>query len=68
MHLVSVEYYVSDPKANEGDAPDLEGQAFEVLPEGHPLFPGYALHAWIWKHNPSGTVADFNPKVSCSDA
>lgn len=68
LHLVSVEYYVPDPDANEGDAPDLEGQEFEVLPEGHPLYPGYALHAWIWKHNPSGTFADFNPKVSCPDA
>lgn len=68
LHLVSVEYYVPDPDANEGDAPELEGQAFEVLPEGHPLYPGYALHAWIWKHNPSGTFADFNPKVSCPDA
>jgi hypothetical protein len=26
----------------------------------------YILHAWIWKHNPSGVFQDWNPKVSCS--
>lgn len=25
----------------------------------------YALHAWIWLENPSGMIADWNPKVSC---
>lgn len=23
------------------------------------------LHAWVWKHNPAGTFAQFNPRVSC---
>jgi hypothetical protein len=23
----------------------------------------YVLHAWIWKHNPDGMLADFNPAV-----
>lgn len=23
------------------------------------------LHAWIWKHNPSGTFAEWNPNVRC---
>ncbi|MGH2385699.1 MAG: hypothetical protein ACRDGB_11715, partial [Candidatus Limnocylindria bacterium] len=25
----------------------------------------YALHAWIWKENPSGLYAGFNPEVTC---
>jgi hypothetical protein len=25
----------------------------------------YALHAWIWQHNPAGIFEDWNPKVSC---
>jgi hypothetical protein len=26
----------------------------------------WVLHAWIWKHNPDGLLADFNPRVgSC---
>lgn len=28
----------------------------------------YSLHAWIWKHNPSGTFAMWNPTVSCAAA
>ncbi len=24
------------------------------------------MHAWVWKHNPSGMFADWNPNVSCS--
>jgi hypothetical protein len=23
----------------------------------------WVLHAWIWKHNPDGQLADFNPRV-----
>ena len=25
----------------------------------------YELHAWIWKHNPSGMFFEWNPKVTC---
>src|SRR5919109_2148937 len=27
--------------------------------------PHYDLHAWIWKANPAGIFAPFNPNVSC---
>ena len=30
---------------------------------GLPAF--YSLHAWIWKFNPSGTFAMWNPQVHC---
>jgi hypothetical protein len=35
--------------------------------EGHePGMPiHYDLHAWVWKHNPSGDFAQFNPEVAC---
>ena len=26
----------------------------------------WALHAWIWKFNPSGTFAMWNPDVNCT--
>jgi hypothetical protein len=42
---------------NEGDA--LFGQTFTPTPAGP------ALHVWLWKHNPSGIFADWNPNVSC---
>lgn len=31
---------------------------------GLPAF--YSLHAWVWKANPSGDFAMWNPEVSCS--
>ena len=43
------------------------GQTFDLVEEpnryGIPDF--YALHAWIWKSNPSGIFAMWNPKVKC---
>jgi hypothetical protein len=27
--------------------------------------PFYLLHAWAWKHNPSGRFVDWNPRVVC---
>jgi len=33
---------------------------------GLPAF--YSLHAWIWKHNPAGDFAMWNPDVTCANA
>jgi hypothetical protein len=36
--------------------------------EMHILVPAvgfYLTHAWIWKRNPSGMFADWNPLVTC---
>jgi hypothetical protein len=33
--------------------------------EGHGFTPHYDLHVWIWRENPSGTFAQWNPKVEC---
>ena len=33
---------------------------------GIPAF--YELHAWVWKDNPAGTFADYNPDVTCEHA
>ena len=63
MRLIGVEYMVPQGmwKARHGAAlPQLFGQAFEPGP-----METYALHAWVWRHNPSGTFAPFNPSVSC---
>lgn len=27
----------------------------------------YLMHAWIWRPNPAGMFADWNPEVSCSE-
>jgi hypothetical protein len=63
MRLVAVEFVIPYEFApREGPAPTLfNGQAFTQFDE----FGLWGLHAWIWKGNPSGTFANFNPTVSC---
>jgi len=72
MRLVGMEYIVpivaweaakhdvNDPN----DVPQLLGQKFTK----HSFLPIYKLHIWLWEQNPSGTYADWNPKVSCKNA
>jgi hypothetical protein len=69
--LVGVEFLVL---ADAWDAvstalPELGGEPFadhrdpaarHGLPFGH-----YDLHAWVWRTNPDGMWAPFNPNVSC---
>ena len=35
----------------------------EFQPEDE--FGVWALHAWVWRHNPDGMFAESNPRVSC---
>jgi hypothetical protein len=46
---------------NPNDVPMLLGQKFTR----HSTLPIFKLHIWLWQENPSGTYADWNPKVSC---
>ncbi|MEO7371812.1 MAG: hypothetical protein ABIZ69_13160 [Ilumatobacteraceae bacterium] len=70
MHLVALEYVVlqSAWDANHDSPPSLFGQEFNVTAAGNryglPAF--YSLHAWLFKHNPAGTFAMWNPKVTCT--
>lgn len=63
MKLVAAEYMAP----GVGPRPQLFGETFR---DGPPNSGTYALHAWIWEHNPTGMFQDFNPSVSCpaSDA
>jgi hypothetical protein len=69
MRLVAAEYVVFQDAwdAHHTEAPELFGREFELVQAGnrYGLPPFYELHAWIWKHNPSGMFADWNPRVSC---
>ena len=69
LRLVALEYVVlqSDWDAKHASPPTLFGQAFNFTPSGnrYGLPPFYSLHAWIWKHNPSGMFSMWNPEVSC---
>lgn len=65
LHLVAVEWVV--PKAvwesagNTG-VPQVLGTDLHIL---NPVLNWYIHHAWIWKPNPSGMFADWNPRVVC---
>jgi hypothetical protein len=72
MKLVGMEYIVPleawagaghDPN-DSNDVPQLLGQKFTR----HSFLPIFKLHIWLWRNNPSGTFADWNPKVSCQNA
>ena len=59
--LVAVEYLVPYTAwASNLPAPSLFGKAFGR----HDDLGLWALHAWLWKPNPDGMHADFNPSVA----
>lgn len=73
LRLVALEYVVfADAwQAEHGDeVPQLFGRdlTFMDAPNRFELPPFYQIHAWIWKDNPAGQYASFNPDVSCQFA
>ena len=70
LKLVAVEYVVFESAWAGSEPPSLFGREFDYTPAGNryglPAF--YALHAWIWKGNPSGILFAWNPRVSCDRA
>ncbi len=50
--------------------PSMFGQTFQGPMPGHvPGMPWhYDLHVWIWRPNPSGMFAQWNPSISCQAA
>jgi hypothetical protein len=69
LRLAAVEYVVvkSAWDAHHAAPPTLFGHRFNYTPAGNRFgLPAYySLHAWIWKHNPSGTFSMWNPQVHC---
>ncbi len=59
LRLVAVEYLVPVGEVDPANPPSLFGHEFHP----HSFLPVYILHVWVWKNNPSGVFADFNPKV-----
>jgi hypothetical protein len=69
--LIGAEYMKVDEDqdlSTDGDRPTLYGVPFDGPMAGHaPGMPiHYDLHVWLWKQNPSGMFAQFNPRVRCS--
>jgi hypothetical protein len=62
--LVAHEYIVPVDAWTGTAPPRLFGRDFHQ----HPVLPLWILHTWIWKDNPAGVFADFNPRVRpCPD-
>ena len=65
--LVAVEWVVRGPQSNPPGVsapPSVLGMEMHILvPPPGPAF--YLMHAWVWKHNPAGMLADWNPEVTC---
>ena len=65
LKLVAVEWVVRGPNTNPPGvptAPSVLGMPMHILV---PAVGFWIKHAWIWKNNPSGMFADWNPEVSC---
>lgn len=65
LQLVAVEYVVPGSGSAGGgvdEAPTVLGMEMHILV---PAVGWHILHAWIWRDNPSGMFADWNPKVVC---
>ncbi len=60
--MVAVEYIIPfDIRGADETPPVLFGQEFVH----NNTFNLWMLHVWVWKNNPSGMFADYNPNVSC---
>ncbi|MDQ1701360.1 MAG: hypothetical protein QOF57_612 [Frankiaceae bacterium] len=72
LTLGAVEYFVADADQNlstDADRPALFGSyPFDGPMLGHeagmPIH--YDLHVWLYDHNSNGQLAQWNPKVSCT--
>lgn len=62
LRLVAVEYIIPYTfHSREAAAPVLFGQEFKQ----NDTFQLWGLHAWVWRENPSGVFASWNPRVTC---
>jgi hypothetical protein len=72
MRLVGMEYIVplaaweqaGHDLTDATDVPQLLGQNYTR----HSFLPIFKLHIWLWRTNPAGVFADWNPKVTCAHA
>jgi hypothetical protein len=62
LRLVAVEYIIPYTAHSRDAAPPvLFGKQFTQ----NDTFQLWGLHAWVWKENPSGMFANWNPTVGC---
>jgi hypothetical protein len=63
--LVGVEFIVPFTAVPASSTPP---RAFGLDFKQNFVFNVWALHVWVWKNNPSGIFADWNPDVTCDFA
>jgi len=64
LRLVAVEYIIPYSFHSRSAAPPrLFNQDFQKVDS----FGLWGLHAWVWKENPSGMFAAWNPTVNCDN-
>jgi hypothetical protein len=63
LRLVAVEYIIPYTfHSRDAAPPELFGQKFAQVD----AFQLWGLHAWVWKDNPAGIFASWNPTVNCA--
>lgn len=76
LELVAVENLVfveAWEAAGNTEPPTFMGQPYDLMvddpstpvDEAHRFEPHYDLHVWLYRENPRGAFAQFNPNVSC---
>jgi hypothetical protein len=76
MHLVAVEnlvFIAAWQAAGRSAPPSFQGVAYDRMvddpatsaDEAHMFAPHYDRHVWLYRDNPNGVFAMFNPAVSC---
>ncbi len=76
LELVAVENLVfidAWEAAGKNARPNFEGVSYDLmmddpatdLDEAHGFEPHYDLHVWLYRDNPRGTFAQFNPNATC---
>jgi len=77
LQLVAVEnlvFRLAWHDAGNGEPPSFHGVPYDLMQddprtkvdEAHMFEPHYDRHVWIFRDNPNGVFAQFNPKVSCA--
>ena len=65
LKLAAVEWVVRGPNSNPpgvSEPPSVLGMQMHILV---PAVGFWLMHAWVWKPNPAGMFADWNPDVTC---
>jgi len=77
LQLVAVEnlvFRLAWREAGNSEPPSFQGVPYDLMEddprtkvdEAHMFEPHYDRHVWIFRDNPNGVYAQFNPNVSCA--